>query len=123
MSLFKKKPKKKPDPDPLFVRSVPYSQSFKGFKRIKLSTFQDPLADAVIEAVKAADDIDQITFKAYRFEGTSGPLLRVYADGNKLGTIWSASYKEYYNLIKAGKCAAASVAFVDAGDVLLFVKF
>lgn len=121
MALFNFGKKKKSDPAPTFVLSVPYSEHFRGYKRISLDAYQDPEADKGIEAVKAADTINEVTFKEYLFPDTS-PLLRVYADGHKLGTIWSSSHKEYYKAIKDGRCEKASVAFNDLGNVFLFVK-
>lgn len=120
MSLFNFK-KKKEEPAPTFVTSVPYSEHFRGYKRLKLATYQDKEADKGIEAFKAAATIKEITFKEYLFPDTT-PLLRVYGDGHKLGTIWKNSWEEYYKAIKSGKCEKASVAFSELGDVFLFVK-
>jgi len=118
--LFKRKQKKK-EPKPTFVLGVPHSDHFKGYKRIKLATYQDAEVDKGIEAVKAADEIREVTFKEYKFPDTS-PLIRVYADGHKIGTIWSTSWTDLYKAIKSGRCTKASVAFNDLGDVFLFVK-
>lgn len=118
--LFKRKPKNK-EPEPTLVLSVPHSDHFRGYKRIGLDAYQDAEADKGIEAVKAADTISEVTFKEYIFPDTP-PLLRVYADGHKIGTIWSTSRKEYYKAIKGGRCEKASVAFNDLGNVFLFVK-
>ena len=123
MALFNfgKKKNEKKEPDPTFVLSVPYSDHYRGYKRIKLDAYQDKEADKGIEAFKAADTISEITFKEYLFPDTT-PLLRVYGDGHKLGTIWMNSWEEYYKSIKSGKCEKASVAFSELGDVFLFVK-
>lgn len=118
--LFKRKSKKK-EPEPTFVLSVPHSDHFKGYKRIKLSTYQDAEVDKGLEAVKAADAIREVTFQEYKFPDTS-PLIRVYADGHKIGTIWSTSNPELYKAIKSGRCTKASVAYNDLGNVFLFVK-
>ena len=118
--LFKRKNKSK-EPEPTFILSIPYSEHFRGYKRLTLDVHRDAEADKGIEAVKAADAVQAITFKEYIFPETS-PLLRVYADGHKLGTIWSTSHKEYYKAIKDGRCEKASVAFNELGNVFLFVK-
>ena len=120
--LFGKKKKKKKEPEPTFVLSVPHSDHFKGYKRIKLSTYQDAEVDKGLEAVKAADTIREVTFKEYKFPDTS-PLIRVFADGHKIGTIWSTSNPEYYKKIKQGLCEKASVAYNELDDIFLFVKF
>lgn len=119
--LFKRKKKTKAEPRPEIVLSVPYSDGFKDFKRIKLDSYQDPIAEAGTRAAKASDTTDRIRFELYRFPNTS-PLLRVFADGNKLGTIWSTSYPELFKAIVSGHCSKASVAWTGTGDVLLFVK-
>lgn len=121
MSLFNFGKRKKEEPAPTFVTSVPYSEHFRGYKRLKLATYQDKEADKGIEAFKAADAIKKITFQEYLFPDTT-PLLRVYGDGHKLGTIWKSSREEYYKAIKSGKCEKASVAFSELGDVFLFLK-
>ena len=121
MALFNFGKKKKSEPAPVFETSVPYSNHFRGYKRIGLDAYQDEEADKGIEAVKAADTISEITFKEYIYPDTT-PLLRVYANGHKLGTIWSSSRKEYYEAIKDGRCEKASVAFNDLGNVFLFIK-
>lgn len=122
MSLFNFGKKKKPaEPAPTFVTSVPYSEHFRGYKRIGLDAHNDKEADKGIEAFKAADTIKEITFKEYLFPDTT-PLLRVYGDGHKLGTIWKSSWEDYYKAIKNGKCEKASVAFNDLDEVFLFIK-
>ena len=113
--------KKKKEPEPTFVLTVPHSDHFKGYKKITLTTYDDAEVDKGLEAVKAADEIREVTFKEYIFPDTS-PLLRVYADGNKIGTIWSTSRPEYYKKIRNGLCEKASVAYNDLGNVFLFVK-
>ena len=112
-----------PDPAPVqlsFTLTVPHTKNFRGFKRIKLATYNDPYAEAGIKFVKGSD-IKEVSFEEYIYEDTS-PLMRVYADGNQIGTIWSNSWAEYYGKIKSGQCSKASVKFEDSGDVMLFVK-
>lgn len=121
MSLFNFGKKKKEEPAPNFVTSVPYSDHYRGYKRLKLATYQDKEADKGIEAFKAADAIKEITFQEYLFPDTT-PLLRVYGDGHKLGTIWKSSWEDYYKAIKNEKCEKASVAFNDLNEVFLFIK-
>ena len=120
--LFKKKKSVSSEPIPTFEMSVPYSDRYQGYKRIKLDTYKDPEADKGIQWFKAAAKVDQITFREYLFPDTP-PLIRVYGDGHKIGTIWSSSWEEYYGLIKAGRAQKASVGFAGLGDLFLFVKF
>ena len=124
MALFNRKKKAEPAPAPVqpsFTLTVPHTKNYRGFKRIKLATYKDPYAEAGIKFVKGSE-IKGITFEEYLYENTS-PLMRVYADGNQIGTIWSSSWQEYFDMIRSGHCTKASVSFADSGDVMLFVKF
>lgn len=120
--LFKKKKKSTTEPLPAFVFSVPYSDHFKGYTRIRLDNYGDPEASKGLKAVRAAKTINHVTFEEYIFPGVS-PLIRVFADGHKLGTIWITSKPEQYEKIKQGLCVKASIGFNDLDNVFLFVKF
>ena len=113
-----KKKKAQSDLAPSFTISIPYSKNFRGFKRMKLTTYQDPLVD--LDAIKSASDPDAILFEEYLYPDTP-PLMRVSADGMRLGTIWSSSWTEYYDLIRSGKCTAVSLG-TNATDVFIFIK-
>ena len=113
--LFSRK-KKKDKPNRTI--SVPYSKTFKGYKRLKLKTYNDPAVD--LDMIRAMPDPDEIIFQEYLFPGTS-PLLRVYA-GVKLGTLWRNELNfEYYDIILSGKCTAVSLG-TNATDVFIFIK-
>lgn len=120
MLFFKRKKPASVDQTPTFTIDVPYSENFRGFKRIKLDAKDDRYLD--IDAIKAAPTVDRIHFEEYQYEDTT-PLIRVLADQNRLGTLWKNSYPDYYKMIKQGKCTAASIGFTEWGDVFLFVKF
>ena len=116
--LFGKK-KKKTDPAPNCTISVPYSKTNKGYKRIRITKTSDPLVD--IDVIRAMPDPDAILFEEYLFPGTS-PLLRVTANGVRLGTFWKNELDaEYYDLIRSGKCTAVSLG-TNAADVFIFIK-
>ena len=115
--LFSRK-KKKSEPSPSFTISVPYSKTYKGFKRMKLATYQDPLVD--LDAIRNAPDPGRVLFEEYLFDDTP-PLLRVSFDGIRLGTIWSSSWAEYYDAIRNGRVSAVSLG-LNATDVYLFLK-
>jgi hypothetical protein len=121
-NIGKKKKSTSKEPAPTFELSVPYSDHFRGYKRIKLATYKDQEADKGIEWFKAAAEVHQITFKEYIFPDTN-PLLRVYGDGHKIGIIWSDSWPDLYEKIKIGSAKKASVGFTELGDVFLFIKF
>ena len=115
--LFSRK-KKKSEPSPSFTISVPYSKTYKGFKRMKLATYQDDLVD--LDAIRKAPDPDRVLFEEYLYDDTP-PLMRVSFDGIRLGTIWSSSWAEYYDAIRNGHVSAVSLG-LNATDVFLFLK-
>ena len=118
MLFSKKKKKAQDDPAPSFTISIPYSKNFRGFKRMKLTTYQDPLVD--LDAIKSAPDPDAILFEEYLYPDTP-PLMRVSFDGIRLGTIWSSSWAEYYDTIRSGRVPAVSLG-VSENDVFLYLK-
>ena len=115
--LFKRKKKTDATPKPDLILSVPYSESFRGFKRIKLDS-QDQYADAGIKMFKSLPTVDRISFEFYTFGEYQ--MIRVLADGNRLGTIWKSN--DWYETIKSGKVERASIVFSQLDDVYLMVK-
>ena len=113
-----KKKKAQGDLAPSFTISIPYSKNFRGFKRMKLTTYQDPLVD--LDAIKSAPDPDAILFEEYLYPDTP-PLMRVSFDGMRLGTIWSYYSEEYYEAIRSGRVSAVSLGLSET-DVFLFLK-
>ena len=117
--LFGRKNKKaQGDPAPSFTISIPYSKNFRGFKRMKLTTYQDPLVD--MDAIRNAPDPKEVLFEEYLYPDTP-PLMRVSFDGIRLGTIWSSSWTEYYEVIRSGRVSAVSLGLSET-DVFLFLK-
>jgi hypothetical protein len=109
ISIFKKN-------QPSVFLTVPYTKDFRGYKRIKVATFEDKEAQKGIDKVIRQPSIKEISFeKIPKYDG-----LIVYADGNKIGTIWKHSWEEYYKAITGKKVSAAHVQF--ANDVHLFIK-
>ena len=119
MLFGKKKKQKSKEIAPSFTTSVPYSKNFKGFKRIKLSTYNDPLVD--LELIRAMPDPAEVIFEEYLYPDVS-PLFRVSAAGVRLGTMWKNELnQEYYDLIRSGKCKKVSLG-LNATDVFIFIK-
>ena len=112
MSLFKKKPKFEPG------LTVPHTDTFKGYKRIKLATYKDKNAHAGIRDLGSAP-ISYVGFQIY--EDPQNKCVNVYADGNRIGTIWKHSWENYYKAIKSGKVSAAHVMINDPDEVYLFI--
>ena len=110
MTLFKKKPEMD------FI--VPHTDNYKGFNRIKLATYRDEHAHAGIRKL-GAKPISTVGFQVIKHPGTYG--INVYANGNRIGTIWRDSWADYYKVIKAGKVSAAHVDIVDPDEVYLYI--
>ena len=110
MSLFKRKPK--------MDFTVPHSDGFKGYKRIKLATYKDEYAYKGIKEL-GAKPISTVGFQIY--EDGQNNCVRVFADGHRIGTIWKHSWTSEYNKIKAGKVRAAHVDIVDPDEVHLYI--
>ena len=110
MALFKKKPEMD------FI--VPHANSFKDFNRIKLATYRDEYAHAGIRKL-GTKQIRTVGFQTIKHPGTYG--INVYANDNRIGTIWRDSWADYYKAIKAGKVYAAHVDIVDPDEVYLYI--
>ena len=110
MALFKKKPEMD------FI--VPHTDSFKDFNRIKLATYRDEYAYAGIRKL-GTKQIRTVGFQLIKHPGTYG--FNVYANDNRIGTIWRDSWTDYYKAIKAGKVCAAHVDIVDPDEVYLYI--
>ncbi len=112
MSLFKKK-------TPMdFI--VPHPDSFKGFKRLKLATYRDETAHSGIKRL-GQKPISSVGFQMFSKSGAVG--INVYANDNRIGTIWKDSWTDYYKVIKAGKVFAAHVDIADPDEVYLYIAF
>lgn len=110
MALFKKKPK--------MDFTVPHTDGFKGYKRIKLATYHDKYAHAGIKAL-GSSPISYVAFQLADADGSK--CVNVFADGNRIGTIWKRSWDEYYKMISSGKVQAAHVKIVDPDEVYLYI--
>ncbi len=110
MALFKKKPEMD------FI--VPHTDNYKGFRRIKLATYRDEYACAGIRKL-GTKQIRTVGFQVIKHPDTYG--INVYANDNRIGTIWRDSWADYYKVIKAGKVSAAHVDIVDPDEVYLYI--
>ena len=110
MALFKKKPQ--------MDFAVPHADGFKGFKRIKLATYKDEYAYKGIKKL-GTKPITNVGFQLFKHDNAIG--INVYANDNKIGTIWRDSWTDYYKAIKAGKVRAAHVDIVDPDEVYLYI--
>ncbi len=111
-NLFKKKSS---DPEALWTYSVPYSDNFRGYKRIKLATYNDPVAQAGLKKISQLATISQI-----RFDGIPNGI-NVYVDDFRAGSIWKDSWEDYYKVIKSVKVEKAHIKVDD--EAYLYIKF
>lgn len=112
-NLFKNK---STNPAALWTYSVPYSDHFRGYKRIKLATYNDPVAQAGLKKISKMSSINEI-----RFEGIPDNGINVYVDGFRAGTIWKHSWEDYFKVIKSAKVEKAHINVDD--EACLYIKF
>ena len=114
--LFKKKPKKE---KPAAVFSYTQAEHYRGFKRIKLSSYGYAPA---LDGIKALADADlsgsRIEVSIY---GGEYPRAAVSVGKHEVGTIWEYSYGDVYKALRSGKVAAVRVD-IRGGDAYLFYK-
>ena len=108
MSLFKRKPKS-------WSLTVPNTESFKGYKRIKLTTYGDKDAEAGINKVIRSGAPQYIRFE----EVPTKNGIVVFADGCKVGLIWQNYWSDQYKAIKDGRVDAVHLRIES--DVHLFL--
>ena len=112
LNLFKKK-----QIAPAWSYTVPYSNNFRGFKRLKLATYKDEYAQAGLLSLQDLPSYDRVTFtKIPDYDG-----INVSVDGHKVGTIWKHSWTEYYDAIISEKVEKAHLKIDE--NAYLFIKF
>lgn len=97
--------------------TVPHSNNFRGYKRLKLSTYNDPEALSGIKHIAQISDIDQVRF--VEIPGHNG--INVFVDKFKAGTIWRDSWTDYYKAIRSEK--VEKVHLNVENEAYLFIKF
>lgn len=113
--LFRKKPKKE---KPAAVFSYTQAEHYRGFKRIKLSSYGYAPA---LDGIKALADADlsgsRIEVSIY---GGDSPRAVVSVGKHEVGTIWQHSFDKF-SALKNGKVSAVRLDIRD-GDAYLFYK-
>ena len=113
--LFKKKPKQE-KPDAFFVYTQ--TESYRGFKRIKLSSYgHKPAMDGIHFLADADLTGAEIKISIY---GGEYPRAVVSVGNHEVGTIWKHSFDKFPSL-KAGKVDAVRLEIRD-GESYLFYK-
>lgn len=113
--LFKKKPKKE---KPIAVFSYTQAEHYRGFKRIKLSSYGYAPALDGIKALADAD-LSGADIKISVFGGDS-PRAVVSVGKDIAGTVWQHSFDKF-SALKNGKVSAVRLEIRD-GDAYLFYK-
>ena len=120
MGLFSRK-KNVPKNDVFFEQEFTQAESFRGFKRAKLSTYGYKPIEKSLAKLKPYDFTGRsITLRGIKYDG--GRCLLVLVDGNHIGTMFGKTYEDVYKAILKGKATAAYVMVNDDEKVFLFVK-
>lgn len=113
--LFRKKPKQE-KPDVFYVYTQ--TENYKGFKRIKLSSYgYQPALDGIRRLADA--DLSGADIKISVFGGDS-PRAVVSVGKDIVGTVWQRSFDKF-SALKNGKVSAVRLEIRD-GDAYLFYK-
>ena len=112
--LFRKKPKKE---KPAAVFSYTQAEHYRGFKRIKLSSYgHEPAMNGIKTLADADLSGSVITVSIY---GGEYPRAVVSVGSHELGTVWDRY--DAFDALRSGKVAAVRVDIRD-GDAYLFYK-
>lgn len=113
--LFKKKPKQE-KPDKFYIYTQ--AEHYRGFKRIKLSSYgHKPAMDGIARLADA--DLTGADIKISIFGGEY-PRAVVSVGKYEVGTIWEHSFDKFPSL-KSGKVSALRLE-IRGGDSYLFYK-
>lgn len=113
--LFKRKPKQE-KPDRFYIYTQ--TENYRGFKRIKLSSYGHEPAEAGIRALSDAD-LTGAKIKIDIFEDDY-PRAVFSVGKHEVGTIWKRSFDKY-TALKNGKISAIRLEIRD-GESYLFYK-
>jgi hypothetical protein len=114
--LFKKKKPTAPEPDAVFT--YPQTKNYRGFKRIKLTSYGYQPAQDGIAALSGSDLSDAtITIAVFVDEY---PRAVVSVGQYEVGTIWQHSFNQFGTLLD-GKVSAVRLEIRD-GESFLFYK-
>ena len=112
LNLFKKKQSVS-----AWSYTVPYSNNFRGYKRLKLDTYKDVDSETGLKALQDRSSYDHVSFaKVPNYDG-----INVFIDDHKAGTIWRDSWTEYYDAIFSEKVEKAHLKI--EGNAYLYIKF
>ena len=110
MALFKKRPQLD------FV--VAHADNADGYARLKLATYRDELAHQGIRSL-GKKPVKSVGFQIIKERSVNG--INVYANDNRIGTIWRDSWTDYFKAIKTGKVRAAHVDIIGPDEVYLYI--
>ena len=127
--LFKSKPEPPavaPSPiETLLVMNYKHSKGFRGFKRIRLATYGDDVAQRNIRKLLDQEISDvTLTVKVDNNNFTEPTrFLDVAADGLHVGTHYPHGDNKYIDMILAGQIDQVHVRLKDAGDKYISTLF
>ena len=118
MGLFKKKKKTEPKPVPPIAYAYTQTENYRGFKRIKLSSYGYKPAQDGIHALTGSDLTGaEIQIRVFRDDA---PRCVVVVGGYEIGTVWQHSFDQF-DALSTGKVEAIRVEIRD-GESFLFYK-
>lgn len=113
--LFKRKAKR---PPVIWTKSFPQAGSFRGFKRIKLTTYkEDGVAENLTYFEKNGISKGQ-TIELQCVDGGDWKAVNVYIDARRVGCLYDTHTQ--WNMISAPNCDKAYVSIQD-GEAYLFL--
>ncbi len=115
--LFKKKKPTAPNPDAVFT--YPQTKNYRGFKRIKLTSYGYKPAQDGIAAVSKMDLTDA-TIDILLVTKTDSPYAIVKVGPHHVGTIFSSNF-DHFGALLDGKVSAVRLEVRD-GESYLFYK-
>lgn len=115
--LFKKKKPTAPKPDAVF--SYPQTKNYRGFKRIKLTSYgYQPAQDGI--AALSGVDLTDATIDILMVDKPGSPYAIVKVGPHHVGTIFSSNFDQFGALL-SGKVTAVRLEIRD-GESFLFYK-
>lgn len=102
MFLFKKRKADILSPMPMVVLeyTVPHTDNYRGYKKLKLATYNYSDAYKGIRDL-GSNAIMAVTFSFVKIGGHTP--LHILANNHLVGTVWPDSWEQYYKDIKAKK--------------------
>jgi len=115
--LFKKKKPTAPEPDAVFT--YPQTKNYRGFKRIKLTSYgYQPAQDGI--AALSGVDLANATIDILMMDKPGSPYAIVKVGPHHVGTIFKSNFDQF-GALRDGKVSAVRLE-IRSGESFLFYK-